>query len=70
MQYALISTAIGFLAMIIYVSKVPERWYPGRFDLVGQSHNIWHVLGALSPLVWMWYVAPACLEWRYGGGEA
>ena len=34
---------------IMYASKVPERWWPGMFDYVGGSHNIWHlaVLGGI-----------------------
>ncbi len=31
------------LGCLIYISRTPERWYPGRFDLVGSSHQIWHV---------------------------
>nr|CAD1831817.1 unnamed protein product [Ananas comosus var. bracteatus] len=34
-----------------YVSRVPERWRPGRFDLAGHSHQIFHVFviaGALA----------------------
>lgn len=34
-----------------YVSRVPERWRPGWFDLAGHSHQIFHVfvlLGALA----------------------
>eukprot|EP00966_Prymnesium_polylepis_P127396 2946580-Prymnesium_polylepis.2 len=29
--------------LLIYASRVPERWLPGRFDLMGQSHNFHHV---------------------------
>ena len=34
---------------VIYASKVPERWYPGLFDYIGGSHNLWHmaVLGGI-----------------------
>ena len=35
----------------IYAMRIPERWYPGRFDLLGSSHQIMHVLvmcGAVS----------------------
>jgi adiponectin receptor len=35
----------------IYGARIPERWYPGAFDVVGASHQIMHVLvmcGALS----------------------
>ncbi|KAF2683489.1 adiponectin receptor protein 1 [Lentithecium fluviatile CBS 122367] len=28
---------------VIYASKVPERWFPGRFDYFGTAHNIWHI---------------------------
>ncbi|KAH9621953.1 hypothetical protein KSS87_015592 [Heliosperma pusillum] len=34
-----------------YVSRIPERWRPGWFDLVGHSHQIFHifvVVGALT----------------------
>ncbi|KAL8492842.1 hypothetical protein ACS0TY_024150 [Phlomoides rotata] len=34
-----------------YLSRVPERWRPGCFDLAGQSHQIFHVfvvVGALA----------------------
>ena len=27
----------------LYGLKFPERYIPIRFDLVGNSHNIWHV---------------------------
>ena len=34
---------------VIYASQVPEKWFPGFFDYVGGSHNIWHfaVLGGI-----------------------
>ncbi|KAK2646608.1 hypothetical protein Ddye_021803 [Dipteronia dyeriana] len=34
-----------------YVSRIPERWKPGAFDIAGQSHQFFHVfvvLGALT----------------------
>ncbi|KAI5788455.1 hemolysin-III related-domain-containing protein [Geopyxis carbonaria] len=32
----------------IYAARVPERWAPGRFDLVGASHQIFHVCVLLA----------------------
>mmetsp|Transcript_26001 Transcript_26001/g.46012 ORF Transcript_26001/g.46012 Transcript_26001/m.46012 type:complete len:377 (-) Transcript_26001:6656-7786(-) len=26
----------------IYIIRIPERFFPGKFDLWGSSHNIWH----------------------------
>ncbi|KAL6189180.1 hypothetical protein ACLB2K_040570 [Fragaria x ananassa] len=40
------ATGAGF-----YVSRIPERWKPGKFDIAGHSHQIFHVfvvLGALA----------------------
>ncbi|XP_054822471.1 heptahelical transmembrane protein 2 [Prosopis cineraria] len=34
-----------------YISRMPERWMPGAFDIAGHSHQIFHVfvvLGALA----------------------
>lgn len=28
---------------IIYALRIPERWVAKKFDMVGQSHNIFHV---------------------------
>lgn len=55
-----IFVALGYeLAMAVlyaagtgfYVSRIPERWKPGAFDIAGHSHQIFHVfvvLGALA----------------------
>ncbi|KAI9673158.1 MAG: hypothetical protein M1817_003020 [Caeruleum heppii] len=37
----------GFLYILgagIYAARVPEKWAPGRFDIWGSSHQIFHVL--------------------------
>ncbi|KAJ4709519.1 Heptahelical transmembrane protein [Melia azedarach] len=42
----LYSVGAGF-----YVSRIPEKWKPGAFDIAGHSHQIFHVfvvLGALA----------------------
>ncbi|XP_077869031.1 progestin and adipoQ receptor family member 4-like [Saccoglossus kowalevskii] len=48
---------------IINVCRIPERWLPGRFDYVMNSHQIMHILsfialinsqwGAMEDLAWM-----------------
>jgi len=40
-----------FLGAILYAAKLPERWFPGMFDYVGGSHNIWH-LAVLSGILY------------------
>ena len=43
------SIMVYFGGAIIYASKIPERWWPGMFDYIGGSHNLWHaaVLGGI-----------------------
>ncbi|XP_009606704.1 heptahelical transmembrane protein 1-like [Nicotiana tomentosiformis] len=44
--------ALSYLiGTMFYVTRIPERWRPGFFDLAGHSHQIFHVfviLGALA----------------------
>lgn len=39
--------AIGWSFMVVaiglFVARVPERWFPGRFDLLFHSHNLFHI---------------------------
>lgn len=43
------SVLVYFAGAIVYASKVPEKWYPGCFNYIGGSHNLWHfaVLGGI-----------------------
>ncbi|XP_017250225.1 heptahelical transmembrane protein 1 isoform X2 [Daucus carota subsp. sativus] len=47
-----LAMALSYLiGTVFYVSRIPERWRPGWFDLAGHSHQIFHVfviMGALS----------------------
>ncbi|KAI9676252.1 MAG: hypothetical protein M1829_003081 [Trizodia sp. TS-e1964] len=36
------SIAVYFIGAVVYASQIPERWWPGAFDYVGGSHNLWH----------------------------
>ena len=51
--------ASGFVVMVgvylsgalIYVGQYPERLWPGRFDIVGHSHQIWHLFVTWAAVV-------------------
>ena len=47
----LLLIAIQSIGAAVYAARVPERWMPGRFDLVGQSHNLMHVFVYIGALV-------------------
>ena len=36
------------LGAAIYAARIPERWKPGHFDILGNSHQIFHVLVLLA----------------------
>ncbi|KAL1589725.1 hypothetical protein WHR41_01655 [Cladosporium halotolerans] len=45
---------MGFLNIAgagFYASRLPERWFPNRFDFVGASHQIFHLLVLAAGLV-------------------
>lgn len=40
------------IAFLIYITKVPERWYAGKFDFLGHSHNWWHFFVLVALYYW------------------
>lgn len=44
-------TIVGF-AFFFYVTKFPERLLPGLVDIVGHSHQWWHLLIFLALYFW------------------
>lgn len=41
---ALILVIGNFLSGFVYATHIPERFIPGLFDIIGNSHNIMHIL--------------------------
>ncbi|KAI1294764.1 Adiponectin receptor protein [Halotydeus destructor] len=35
---------LPLIGAALYLTKVPERFYPGKFDLIGHSHQLMHLL--------------------------
>jgi len=49
--YELLMAILYGTGAVFYVTRIPERWKPGAFDIAGHSHQIFHVfvlLGALA----------------------
>ncbi|KAJ1298351.1 hypothetical protein BS78_01G446000 [Paspalum vaginatum] len=42
--YEMAMGAFYLAGVLVYATRVPERWMPGRFDLAGHSHQLFHVL--------------------------
>ncbi|VAI28809.1 unnamed protein product [Triticum turgidum subsp. durum] len=41
--YEALMGALYGLGAAVYAARMPERWFPGRFDLVGHSHQLFHL---------------------------
>ncbi|KAF7633728.1 hypothetical protein Mgra_00006907 [Meloidogyne graminicola] len=41
-------------AFIFYTTLFPERFYPGKFDLIGCSHQWWHLFVLVAMAFWHW----------------
>ena len=50
--YAPLSLIIGAFFLI---TQLPEKLYPGRFDIIGQSHQLWHIGAGYCTLTCCYY---------------
>ncbi|CBZ26412.1 conserved hypothetical protein [Leishmania mexicana MHOM/GT/2001/U1103] len=60
------------VGIVIYIFKVPERWYPGRFDVWLHSHQLWHFFVLCAAVVHYFTCIGAFQMWhvtRGVGGE-
>jgi adiponectin receptor len=55
---------INFSGAAVYAMRIPERWFPGKFDLIGMSHNWMHVLVLTGALVRLRGLLWAVTEWN------
>jgi predicted membrane channel-forming protein YqfA (hemolysin III family) len=57
--------AIG-VGLFFYLSRLPERKWPGTFDSFGNSHNIWHLFLIIGCSLW-WF---GFVEYYYASTKA
>ncbi|XP_041109295.1 progestin and adipoQ receptor family member 3-like isoform X2 [Polyodon spathula] len=48
----LVMYLIASAAFLFYISKVPERYFPGQLNYLGSSHQVWHILVVLMFYWW------------------
>lgn len=42
--YEILMGAFYGVGALIYATRIPERWKPGKFDIAGHSHQLFHLL--------------------------
>ena len=40
------------LGFVFYITRFPESKFPNRFDLLGSSHQFWHVAVLTAAIMW------------------
>ncbi|KAF2027976.1 Hly-III related protein, partial [Setomelanomma holmii] len=48
---------------MLYAARIPERWFPRRFDIVGSSHQLMHVLVVVGAVCYCIGVLEAFEHW-------
>lgn len=48
LDWVVLQGALYITGAAIYAARVPEKWSPGKFDIWGSSHQIFHVLVVLA----------------------
>lgn len=67
LQYWLLGEVLAVIGGTVNVLRIPERWSPGTFDLVANSHNLMHIITGIAL-----YIATIALDadraWIYSAG--
>lgn len=72
--YHTLSFLFLFMSAFLYGSHLPERWFPGSFDIIGHSHQLFHVcsiLGTMHQMQGIYYdmqerKAELMPDWEFG----
>lgn len=52
---------------VVYATRIPERWAPGKFDIAGNSHQLFHMLVVAGAYV-HYQAGLMYLRWRDANG--
>jgi len=68
-DYMVTMGGMYILGALLYGSRIPERLLPGKCDLVGQSHQIFHILVVLAALLHLKGIYEMA-DFRFSAAEA
>ncbi|KAI5209920.1 hypothetical protein E4T39_00420 [Aureobasidium subglaciale] len=63
-EWMVVMALLNFTGAAFYALRFPEAWFPRRFDFLGASHQIFHVLVLAAGLVHYKGLATAFVEVR------
>ncbi|GAB6028470.1 hypothetical protein CHUAL_002629 [Chamberlinius hualienensis] len=66
--HVLLQDLLAIIGAVIGAVRIPERWYPGYLDFIGNSHHLMHIL-VVTAVVHMHKAAKLDLLWISNGGN-
>lgn len=57
---------VQFTGAAIYAARIPERFFPETFDILGNSHQIMHVLVVIGAMIFEKGLLKALARWNSG----
>lgn len=61
--YEILMGSLYGLGAFIYAKRIPERWRPGKFDIAGHSHQLFHIL-VVAGAYTHYHTGLVYLKWR------
>ncbi|XAR57701.1 hypothetical protein NMG60_11025944 [Bertholletia excelsa] len=65
--YEILMGVLYGIGALIYATRIPERWMPGKFDIAGHSHQLFHVL-VVAGAYTHYHAGLVYLRWRDAEG--
>ncbi|KAH8887123.1 mPR-typeG-protein-coupled receptor, partial [Thozetella sp. PMI_491] len=62
LMWELLTASLFILGATLYALRIPERWYPLRFDVCGASHQIFHFMVLFGGLAHTMGLVKACMH--------
>ncbi|KAE8665760.1 Heptahelical transmembrane protein 4 [Hibiscus syriacus] len=65
--YEILMGVLYGVGALVYAARIPERWMPGKFDIAGHSHQLFHVL-VVAGAITHYQAGLVYLKWRDKNG--
>ncbi|KAL9052609.1 MAG: hypothetical protein Q9162_005299 [Coniocarpon cinnabarinum] len=62
-----VTALLNSIGAMHYACRVPERWFPGRLDFIGHSHQLFHIAVVLAGLAFYQGLLRSFVEVRQNG---
>ncbi|RIB06552.1 hemolysin-III related-domain-containing protein [Gigaspora rosea] len=69
LKWMIITGAIYLIGAVFYGYRIPERFFPGTFDIWGHSHQIFHFLVVFASLAYYYGLIQAMSYWHENNHE-